>query len=336
MALCILHEDRASFMNVKIRSCQQCIEDYNKNNKTTQYYFIDEEHFTCPYKSKANLLKNYTCSTCHFKDTAGALSIKCVLRGNETYEIGKNKFVVDNEHFLIINGGESYYSYIESEGETEGFCVFFDDEFVGDVYGTIANSSEAQLVDIKSGTTDVVFPEKTFSHNMDLSPHIWQLHSAFTKDVSHIGVEETLYMLLEKLIKNFTFGNYNEDLNSLRNNVKKEIYRQLNKAKSFIDSNFTYHVNLNLIAGEAILSKYHFLRLFKQVFGVTPGQYLIEKRLNYAKYLIIRTKKPITDICYISGFENLSYFSRCFRKRFGISPSDLRDANLIVDTKIAK
>ncbi|KID57540.1 hypothetical protein JF50_10150 [Pseudoalteromonas luteoviolacea] len=67
-----------------------------------------------------------------------------------------------------------------------------------------------------------------------------------------------------------------------------------------------------------------FNRKFKQVYGTSANKYLVLKRLEKAEQLINTTNERVTDIALECGFEELSYFSRAFKKHFNITPSELR------------
>jgi AraC-like DNA-binding protein len=78
------------------------------------------------------------------------------------------------------------------------------------------------------------------------------------------------------------------------------------------------------LAAVAGLSRYHFLRTFKNVVGVTPHQWLLRTRLRDAAEQLRATNLPITQIALNVGFEDLSNFIRSFRAEFGVSPRRYR------------
>jgi AraC family transcriptional regulator len=82
--------------------------------------------------------------------------------------------------------------------------------------------------------------------------------------------------------------------------------------------------SLEELARSAGLSRYHFLRTFKSVTGVTPYQWLLRARLRDAAYRLATSRDPITDIALDVGFQDLSNFIRSFRTEFGVSPSRYR------------
>lgn len=92
------------------------------------------------------------------------------------------------------------------------------------------------------------------------------------------------------------------------------------QAKLFIDERYAEPLCVDNIADEAFYSKYHFIRLFRKIYGKTPHQYLIQVRLNQAVRLL-QQKKSVSDACFQVGFESVSSFSDLFSKYMGISPT---------------
>jgi AraC-like DNA-binding protein len=78
------------------------------------------------------------------------------------------------------------------------------------------------------------------------------------------------------------------------------------------------------LAGRARLSRYHFLRSFRQATGITPHQWLLRTRLRRAAERLAGTRDPITEIALNVGFEDLSNFIHSFRAEFGVSPRRYR------------
>ncbi|GAB2805730.1 AraC family transcriptional regulator [Ferruginibacter profundus] len=102
---------------------------------------------------------------------------------------------------------------------------------------------------------------------------------------------------------------------------KVYLYRRIVQAKLFIDDHYTEPIDLDNISDEAYFSKFHFIRLFKKIYGKTPHQYLTVVRLDKAMALL-KNGTPVTAACYAVGFESLSSFSGLFKRTVGCSPSD--------------
>ncbi|QMW04467.1 helix-turn-helix domain-containing protein [Spirosoma foliorum] len=107
---------------------------------------------------------------------------------------------------------------------------------------------------------------------------------------------------------------------------KNELYpheslcQQVVQAKRFMDSQLDNNLTLDAIAQEASVSKFHFIRLFKKLYGQTPHQYLILVRIAKAKQLL-RTNNSIKDVCFAVGFDSTSSFTGLFKKITGSTPT---------------
>lgn len=96
------------------------------------------------------------------------------------------------------------------------------------------------------------------------------------------------------------------------------------KVFSYINEHFTEKVTLEELADECALSRSYLSRYFKKLTGQTLFSYIQQTRLQYAAYLLQTGKKSITEIATESGFENLSYFNRIFKKNYGMAPGKFR------------
>jgi AraC-like DNA-binding protein len=101
---------------------------------------------------------------------------------------------------------------------------------------------------------------------------------------------------------------------------KVYLYKRIVQAKLFIDRNYADSIDLDNISDEAYFSKFHFIRLFKNIYGKTPHQYLTAVRIEKASQLL-KNAKPVSEVCYAVGFESLSAFGSLFKRTVGISPS---------------
>lgn len=105
---------------------------------------------------------------------------------------------------------------------------------------------------------------------------------------------------------------------------KVYLYKRIVQAKLFIDSNYADKIDLDNISDEAYFSKFHFIRLFKKIYGKTPHQYLSFVRIGKAIQLL-RANKPVTEVCYAVGFETLSAFGSLFKRTVGVTPSAFQE-----------
>lgn len=94
---------------------------------------------------------------------------------------------------------------------------------------------------------------------------------------------------------------------------------------SYINDNIREQLTLEDLAARAGLSPFYFTRLFKKETGYTPHEYIIQSRINIAKFYLKSTAYSIKEICFNSGFSSESSFCTTFRKVCGITPSEYRE-----------
>ena len=93
---------------------------------------------------------------------------------------------------------------------------------------------------------------------------------------------------------------------------------------SYINKHFTEDITVGHLAERAGFSQYHFIRIFKKETGLTPYEYIINIRINTAKYLLRNSQLSVKDICFNTGFSSESVFCSAFKKRLGITPTEYR------------
>ena len=103
--------------------------------------------------------------------------------------------------------------------------------------------------------------------------------------------------------------------------VPADVLVHLRRARDHADRHFAEPVDLELLAGLAGMSKWHFHRLFTRAYGVTPAVHVSHRRIERAQDLLRATTLSVTEVCHAVGFSSLGSFSSRFRALVGESPS---------------
>lgn len=98
----------------------------------------------------------------------------------------------------------------------------------------------------------------------------------------------------------------------------------INRAVELINRRVGEEPSVTELARMVGLSEYHFIRVFRQLMGVTPGQYIIISRMNHAKYLLKTTALSVGEIAAMAGYSSESMFTAAFRRTQGVTPTRYR------------
>ena len=130
-------------------------------------------------------------------------------------------------------------------------------------------------------------------------------------------------VLLQFILEMWNKGLVVENDTSGRNTVEKEMV-------SYIQQNYTGTISLKEFGEQFHLSEKYISRYFKEHFHITLSQYVTYLRLEHAKQLLQDTDLPITEIALQSGYQNVSYFIRSFKKTYEVSPLKYRKNRLTI------
>ena len=105
---------------------------------------------------------------------------------------------------------------------------------------------------------------------------------------------------------------------------KEALHPALQRTCDYITSNLHKTLSNDDIASVAAISVSHLFLLFHSAFGISPQRYLLEQRMTAARQLLLDPYYNISEGASQVGFSNIFYFSRCFKKYHGVSPSEYR------------
>lgn len=245
------------------------------------------------------------------------MSAKYVLQGVEYYQINQKKYMVRSGEYLIGNEKTESEVTIQSDVNVVGLCIDISEALVRETCSKFNLDSDfydflihQQLIVNKYNQSNTILGKKL----EDLAKVIqnkqqYQFNLNLFEQLSYSLIEDQIQIYQKigrlKFKKQFT---------------QKEVFIQLISAKDFIDKNWNKSLDLNSIAHEAHMSKFHFARLFKDVIGLSPYQYLISVKMTKA-LAYLKENQTVQSVSEILNYPDISSFSKAFSKHYGIPPS---------------
>jgi AraC-like DNA-binding protein len=235
-----------------------------------------------------------------------------VLSGKKIWSSGDLSYELkEGESILVAKGAH----YIEQIMDKE-FCVlifFFPDEFLEEVLeeASYKKRSVAEVEASKLIPIEMNEPLKIFFQSMK---SFFSQVPGPSRQLVGLKFKELIVQLLNYQSNPALFSFFDLVIAS-----PERKFRQL------IENNLQFSLGLDEYARMAGMSVSSFKRFFKQVYGNSPGQYIINRKLSIASFLLKKGTKSIQEIAYEVGFENPAHFTRMFTKKYKVSPSRFRE-----------
>jgi AraC-like DNA-binding protein len=254
------------------------------------------------------------------------LGIKYVATGQETYYANGKKFMVREGEYIIGNDFTKSIVQINQEKAVEGICIDISTQIVSDV----AEFYDLQPSNLKEFLlSDQFFVNRYNVKNTSIGYSLSEINKKIKNGsfANNLQEQELFYSLAESIItdQRFVFDHLN-NLEFKKNITNEEVFRLILQAKDFIDEHITENLSLDEISLKIGISKYHFIRVFKQTFGVSPYQYQKRIRLERARVEIAQGR-GIIETSFKFGFSDVSAFSKAFKQQFGQTPGSTRISN---------
>jgi AraC-like DNA-binding protein len=245
-----------------------------------------------------------------------------VNRGN--YLLNRQRVEVSASHFYFLNPNDTLEIRFSTTAPLQTRMILFEEKFIDSCFHYLSASAQ-QLLD--SPRDQSLISPRFANTPFDLTDTVKrQMFSLIRSRPDQDIVQDELFTLVAECIRLNTGTIKDIDkITAVKKSTREELYRRLFLAREWINDNLTGKITLDQMAGMACLNKFHFLSNFRQVFHTTPHQYLMERRLQKAFDLLKEGRHSVTDTCCLLGFESIGTFSNQFRKRFGVSPSALRN-----------
>ena len=297
------------------------------NHTITKPSFSDTEQGILKFGCSGNMFNISSLNGFFDKSKSMGFDVKYVSQGCERYSVNNQVYDVSAGSYLLLNGEKDLKVEIESGKNTKGVCITISSELIEELISSLVQPGAPQAdPDLAAFFYRDHFLENQYQSGFTaLGKKMQEISAAVEKNKFYTNDihEELFFQLAEHLVHDqvrvFKQLQY---IPSVKINTRKDLFRRVNRGREFIDAFFLTDLPIKEIAREASMSEYHFFRLFKKVFGASPHQYILRKRLETGKQLLL-VQQPVSSVALDCGFADIFSFSKAFKKHFGVSPSAL-------------
>ena len=275
-----------------------------------------------------SVIINTTVKECYRPDIMGPISLFLNNKGMSHCSTDGHTVSINEDYFFISNRFQSYTLEVDSNKPVETFNIHLGEHFSEGVLGALLTPADKILNDGQQQSVHTVaFYNRLYRRDETFNQLARSLQQTQQEEFFDklLFEEQLAKLLIHLLYQHRHILKQVEKLPSVKQSTRIELFRRLSYAIDFIHSASGHDIQLQQLASASSLSKYHFLRLFKQAYGISPHQYIQELRMEKAKQLLKHSSVAIQDLSDLLGFENSQSFSRLFRQRTGVYPTQFRD-----------
>lgn len=242
--------------------------------------------------------------------------IAFTLSGKKTIQQGGKSWVLTENKSLFLRRA-AYKQELDETSGWEVLAFYFNDDFLRKVFdeyrlylplNNLPNPPKEMFIEITVNETARAF---FFS----IIPYFDKKNPPPEKLLEH-KFKELIFTILADP-SNARLLAY---VNSIQNQFKTPIWEVM-------ETNYTFNLTIDEFAKIAQRSPATFKREFREYYHTTPGKWLTKKRLEHSKLVLETSDRLVKEVAIESGFENLSHFSRVFKKTYGVTPSAYRQNN---------
>lgn len=240
-----------------------------------------------------------------------------VLTGKLAYHTPGRSWLLTKANAVFVKKGASMFEKFFEEL----LCIvtfFVPDSylrsFVSDHISLIEKSKQ------EAASQDLLIPVKS---NEILSAYIESVLPYFYAETK--PSEQLLELKFRELLLHMITDCANCDLTAY---LQSLLPAQAENMQDIMEKNYMYNLSLNDYAKLCNRSLSSFKRDFRAMYNTNPGQWILNKKLDFAYNLLLTSSSSVGDVAFESGFENSTHFSRVFKERFGISPLQYKNKSV--------
>lgn len=281
---------------------------------------------------KTNLSSLYTAIFAGADKFEGEISsenftLKMPVNGTETYFIEGKPYKIKANNFLIANPENNITAYLNSKKMVSGIYIGLSKGIINNTYARLSQTPIGILDNIDFFNGEIRFLEHSYSSKFEKVGFLLQslkrnfldgkINQTFDVDFFFYALSEALINKQKKI-----YDSLNQ-FNQIKTCTREELYRRVDIMNQYIHDNYKENIDIDELSKSALLSKFHAIRSYQKIFGVTPYQKIILLRIEEGKRLLVKGYS-ISEIATIVNFTDYRAFSKVFKKVYNISPTQYR------------
>lgn len=252
-------------------------------------------------------------------------SIKYVHRGIELYRVERDTLTIKDDQALIINHNQNVTAFRDAEHEAnEGMSIFLDPALIAEVMMCAKPGGNIPHYRQSTGNPAPLFHNQKIIGDDTFLRYLSHLYMRRIRDKNLEAAD--YYDIIEHLLQfQFQILDRTEKIDKAKPSTRQEIYKRIKIAHDYLHDAHNATFSLDAVARECSLSKYFLIRCFRTIYQTTPQRYHQNIRMQKAKDLLLR-KDSVTEVADMLGYNDLSSFSRDFKRIVRMSPVEYKNA----------
>jgi AraC family transcriptional regulator len=273
-----------------------------------------------PVTGWPNVILNVKAGAIYRDNILGPLSLFSNVSGQSSVTIDGRTSIVSEDHFFLTNNAQRYTLEIQERKSAETLNIHFGERWLENAFAGLTHAYH-HLLDNELDHS-IEFYNKLY--RKDDITRVYQQQLIVTSK-SRLEREEILLNLISHLIRiNRSERLKADNLVATKKSTRDEIMKRLHLATDYIYTFYYKDVTLDELSAASMVSRFHFLRAFKQAFQITPHQFLLNVRMEKARELLQSTQMEVADVGKAVGVKDSSSFSRMFKKELKVYPTQFR------------
>lgn len=297
------------------------MKNYNENSNENHIWTINESNFQA--KNGFSIATYTNDDLTQVRHSHTYFQIYLVNKGSMIHSVDSQEVVLGQGDIFIITPNLFHRVCNATQNELQFTAINFEPAFLS--YQSLDNDFLSLFINFISNTDKTcVFPKISLESNTLFTAMniISQMETEFAQ--TQLGfvcyIQGLLTQLLVVLARGYTkIQQHKHDLEAYR-----ETRDIIVKCVAYIDNNYTKDIHLNDVAQQFMLSRTNFCKYFKLYMGTTFNAYVSSRKIEYAKELLRTGSLSIAQIAVITGFNDVTTFSRRFKNNTGVSPNVYR------------